>query len=360
MTAGSSVDGTSPTPQHGPSPAFSVIIVNYNGGDYLSAALESLKQQTCRDFEVILIDNASKDGSVDGLDLSGLPQARLIRNADNLGFAAANNQAAHLARGRWLALLNPDATAAPDWLEQLQRAFREFPGCRVFASTQYALEEDTLLDGTGDAYLIFGIPWRGGHGHSISRLPETGHCFSPCGAAAVYDRDLFLSLGGFDERFFCYCEDVDIGFRLQLEGEPCIFVRDAAIHHAGSAISGRYSFFSAYHGTRNRIWTYAKNMPAVLLLATLPAHVAISIYLILRSATLGCFKATLKGTWDGLAGLPEIVLEPRWKAPARKVSLWSLARSMAWNPLRLHRRKPHIRLLGTPTLTEELVAEPAG
>lgn len=320
---------------------FSVIIVNFNGGGYLAAAVESLKCQSLNNFELILVDNASTDGSADSLDLSCFKQVHFVKNSENLGFAGANNQAAKLAQGRWLALLNPDATAAPDWLEQLHHASNQHPRCRVFASTQYSLHEDDILDGTGDSYLIIGVPWRGGYGHPVSVLPETGHCFSPCGAAAMYDRDLFLRIGGFDERFFCYCEDVDIGFRLQLAGEPCLFVREAAIYHAGSAISGRYSYFSAYHGTRNRIWTYFKNMPAILLLLTVPAHFVVSIYLIGRSVFTGSFKATARGTWDGLIGLPQILNDGRWRTHRRRVSLWRLSRTMAWNPLRMNRRLPH-------------------
>ena len=130
---------------------FSVIIVNFNGGGYLAAAVESLKCQSLNNFELILVDNASTDGSADSLDLSCFKQVQFVKNSENLGFAGANNQAAKLAQGRWLALLNPDATAAPDWLEQLHHASNQHPRCRVFASTQYSLHEDDILDGTGDS-----------------------------------------------------------------------------------------------------------------------------------------------------------------------------------------------------------------
>lgn len=350
MTRVSEATDTPSSKTEAKGPDFSVIIVNYNGGNYLQAAVDSLKKQTFQNFELIVIDNASQDGSADRLDLSGLTQAQLVRNADNTGFAAANNQAAKLAHGRWLALLNPDATAALDWLEQLHLAAQRFPDCRVFACTQYSLDEEGILDGTGDAYLVLGVPWRGGFGHPVSRLPETGLCFSPCGAGAIYDRNLFLSIDGFDERYFCYCEDVDIGFRLQLMGEPCVFVKEAAIHHAGSAISGRHSAFSSYHGTRNRIWTYFKNMPLSLLLLTLPAHLLISVYLILRSTMIGCFVPTLRGTWHGFRNALAIRASHSWKTVDRKVSVWALSRTMAWNPFTMNRRLPHVRPLEARTV----------
>ncbi|MEZ6011357.1 MAG: glycosyltransferase family 2 protein [Hyphomonas sp.] len=329
-------------------PEFSVIIVNYNGGEYVCEAVRSLAAQTIRNFEVIVLDNASTDGSTEKIDFSGVPSAQLIRHEENLGFAAANNAGARMANGRWLALLNPDAVAEPDWLENVIAATRRYPDCRVFASAQYDLVHPELIDGAGDAYLVFGIPWRGGFGHTASHMPGEGECFSPCGAAAIYDRGLFLAHGGFDERYFCYCEDSDLGFRMQREGERCVFLPDAIVHHAGSAISGRHSAFSAYHGTRNRIWTYIKNMPLPLLLPTLPVHIALSVYLIFRSILTGCFLPTLRGTRDGICGLPGLMADPRWRQKDLKIPVWSLARKMAWNPLTLNRRAPDVRPMEAP------------
>ncbi|WP_273184642.1 glycosyltransferase family 2 protein [Hyphomonas adhaerens] len=325
-----------------PSVEFSVIIVNFNGGDYLQKAIDSLAGQTNRQFEVIVLDNNSADGSMDGLDTSGLPHVQILRESENHGFAKGNNLAAEKARGRWLVLLNPDAAATPDWLSKLGDAARQYPDCRVFACTQLDMHSEGILDGTGDAYLVFGFPWRGSFGKPRPALPPTGLCFSPCGAAAMYDRDVFLKHGGFDERFFCYCEDVDLGFRFQREGLACIFVHDAVVEHAGSAISGSISGFAAYHGTRNRIWTYFKNMPGLALWPTLPGHALLSLYLILRGLLNGTFVPVLRGTWHGFRDLPRILSDRRWRSD-RSLSVWALTRTMAWNPLRLSLRQPHIR-----------------
>ena len=204
-------------------PFFSVLIVNYNAGDLLQDAINSLKTQSFTDFEVVLVDNDSSDGSIDNLNVSGLPAIRVMRAKENHGFARGNNIAADAATGEWLALLNPDAIAAPDWLAQIKRATERHQDCRVFACGQINMDEPELLDGAGDAYFAFGIPWRGGFEHPVSELPKKDSlCFSPCGASAVYKRDLFVSIGGFDERFFCYCEDVDLGMRLQLSDEKCV------------------------------------------------------------------------------------------------------------------------------------------
>lgn len=327
-------------------PDQTVIIVNYNGGDFIQRAIASLRGQTSQDFELIIVDNASTDGSADTIDLAGLPSTRLIKMDENLGFAAGNNRAAEVARGTWLVLMNPDVVAEPDWLEQLQSARKRHPATKAFASTQFSLDDPALLDGAGDAYLAFGFPWRGGFGHPRAILPVEGECFSPCGAAMMIKADLFRHLNGFDERFFCYCEDVDLGYRLQLMGENCIFVPNARVAHAGSAVSGRHSVFSIYHGTRNRLWTYAKNTPAPLLILTLPVHLALTAYLLVRSPAIGRFGATWRGLMDGLSGLPRIRSASPWKLKHTSFSWGELLRSMAWNPWLMSSRKPHVRSLG--------------
>ncbi len=323
---------------------FSVIIVNYNGGDYLKGAIDSLSQQTVRDFEVFVVDNASRDGSMDFLfETAPHFPIELMPQTENLGFAAANNLAAQKARGDWLVLLNPDAVAAPDWLNRLAAAAHRYPGVKSFASAQYDLHNPELLDGAGDAYLGIGFAWRGGFGHPAENLPAEGECFSPCGAGAMIDRKRFLQLGGFDERFFCYCEDVDLGYRMRLAGERCVFVPDAIIHHAGSAITGRASAFAVTHGTRNRLWTYIKNTPLRLLIVTAPFHIALTCFFLIRGLMTGRHATTWEGLWQGITGMGPFLSERRQLRTERQVHLWDLIRAMCWNPLMLSQRKAHIR-----------------
>lgn len=327
-------------------PFFSVLIVNYNGGEFLAGALKSLEQQTFRDFEVILVDNNSTDGSIDRLDTAGLPHFTLLAQSENLGFAGGNNLAAKSARGKWLALLNPDAEAEPDWLEKVAQATAQFPECVHFACAQYTLGHPERLDGAGDSYLIFGIPWRGGYGLPSSVLPARGLCFSPCGASAIIRADMFRQYNGFDERLFCYCEDVDLGFRMQLAGHPCVFLPEAIIHHAGGGLSDKVSNFATFHGTRNRIWVYWKNMPPLMLALTLPGHVAISLYLLMRGFMRRNQETTWKGMSAGVRGAAAMRAPgSSWAPPKRTVSLWQLARTMAWNPFRISHRFPHVRPL---------------
>lgn len=324
-------------------PFFSVIVVNYNAGELLQDAINSLKKQSFRDFEVLIVDNDSQVKPLENLDTTGLPEIRVLREKTNHGFAKGNNLAAQHANGKWLALLNPDATADENWLAEIRTATIKHDACRVFACGQINMDEPELLDGAGDAYFAFGIPWRGGFERPISELPnQDSHCFSPCGASAVYERELFLEIGGYDERFFCYCEDVDLGMRLQLSEEKCVFLPDAIIHHKGSALSGRYSYFTMYHGFRNRTWTYLKNMPLSVLVLTLPGHIALMLYIYMRNRGHADLTGMRRGMWHGLKQGWSMRWQDDYTVKPTRKAIWNLIRSMAWNPVRLSQRGVHV------------------
>ena len=285
-----------------------LIIVNWNSWDVLSRSLEKLQAQTHRDFSVVVVDNASEAPAPDGL-LSRYPYVTLIENRSNLGFAAANNQAIGLlADAEWIALLNPDAFPEPDWLERLMEAVRENPGCAMFASRQLTEGDDALLDGDGDACHVSGLVWREGYGRRVDMADdEPREVFSPCAAAALYRRDALVSAGGFDEDFFCYVEDVDLGFRLRLTGHRCLLVPRAMVHHMGSATTGgRRSDFSVYHGHRNIVWNFVKNMPGILFWTCLPLHVAVNAAAVGVYVLRGQGRVILKAKRDALAGLPKM------------------------------------------------------
>lgn len=320
------MDGEPETP-----PDITVVIVNYNGGDYLRGCLASLAAQTFTNFETIVVDNASTDGSLDRI-VEKPARLTLLKQASNLGFAGGNNVGARAGRGKWLALLNPDAEAAPDWLEAMMRAVAQRPTHRMIACLQVSLHDAAKLDGAGDCYLAYGYAWRGGFGHPVSGAPPAGECFAPCGAAALYPRDVFLDSGGFDERYFCYHEDVDIAFRLRLQGERCQYVPDARVRHAGSAISGRSSAFSVFHGVRNGVWTYVKNMPGGLLLLTSPVWFVGSLMLLARGALRGVFAPTWRGFVAAFAGIGPMLAARKQVRARRTVSVAHLAAAFIWNP----------------------------
>lgn len=323
-------------------PDFSVLIVNYNGGAYVQGAIDSLKAQTHRSFEVILLDNASSDGSVDKLDMSGLPSVTLLRESRNHGFARGNNLAASVAKGKWLALLNPDAAARPDWLAQVLSGTERYPDVDSFACTQLRMNDESLLDGAGDNYLVCGIPWRGGYGRPATELPTEGDCFSACGASAVFRRRTFTSLGGFDERLFCFCEDVDLGFRLRLAGGNCVFLPGAIVAHAGGGLSSKVSGFAVCYGTRNRLWVYLKCMPLPILLLTIPGHIALTIAILLRGLMTGRAAPAWRGLKNALGDLGPVWEARRQIQAQRTVTTRALLGAMVWNPLKMLRRQTYV------------------
>lgn len=222
------------------------------------------------------------------------------------------------------------------------------PGVTSFACTQLWMHDEAKLDGAGDNYLGFGIPWRGGYHRPVTELPTEGRCFSPCGASAVYHRETFLAAGGFDERLFCFCEDVDLGFRLRLEGGTCVFLPDAVVSHAGGGLSEKVSGFAVRYGTRNRLWVYLKCMPMPLLIATLPGHFALTIAILLRGLMTGRFDDAVKGLGDALRGLGPVWEQRRVVQAHRTASLGSLARAMVWNPLKMLGRRIAVRPVSSP------------
>lgn len=326
-------------------PKVSVVVVAYNSADTLADCLKHLAAQTFRNFELILVDNASPQGEAQPA-AAGFPGARLIENTDNLGFAAAVNQGAKAARGHWLVLLNPDAFAEPDWLEALLRTARRRPGYRAFTSRQLMDDDPAILDGLGDVMSGPCIPYRGGYMTPDPKDTPEGEVFSPCGGAMMIETRLFLDLGGFDESFFCYCEDVDLGYRLQLAGESTLVVPEAVVRHVGSASSGGpKSEFAVFHGTRNRFWVLVKDTPALLLPVVLPLHVLAVILIATRPANRDRAPAMWRGLRAGLKDLPRVLRTRKAVQARRRASTWAVARAMTWNPRDLRGRRPVIRPL---------------
>ena len=328
-------------------PFFSVIIVNYNGGEFLQKAINSLVSQTFDNFEVWIVDNGSKDSSMRLLDLSSLPNSNVVMVGRNAGFAEGNNIAAKRANGDWLALLNADAIASNNWLEVLANTIEQYPSYSMIASVQHRIVELERLDGVGDNYSAFGYPWRGGFMWPVSKTPNRGECFSPCGASAAYKRSTFLEHGGFDESYFCFVEDVDLGFRMRLAGEHCLFEPSAVVRHFGGGLSEEKSEFSVFHGIRNSVWTYFGNMPTVALYITFPGHVLMSSYLALRYVHTSYGKNVRRGLMAGWSEAWRVRRSKKEIRSAKATSNWKLLRSFAWNPFALSMKSPHIT--GIPT-----------
>ena len=337
-------------------PWIRIIIVNFNSGYYLQQCVDSLLKQTCEEYEAVIVDNASTDDSLTQLKAE-TPRIRIERSETNLGFATANNIGARDCRAPWIATLNPDTIPADNWLESLRRATVQFPNTAMFGSTQIMLSDPEILDGCGDVYSFLGIPWRGGYGHPRNAAADTGVAFSPCAAAALYARDAFVEAGGFDESFFCYLEDIDLGFRLRLMGEHCIQVHDAVVRHEGSATSGRRSHFTLFHSARNRVWVILKNMPASLLILLLPLHILATAWLLLRVHDRDWRQATLTGIRSGLANFGEIMKSRSAVQHVRRISALEIAKAFNWNINDLRQRRPDIRPIHQYAIVDREPAE---
>jgi GT2 family glycosyltransferase len=312
-----------------PLPFVSVIIVSWNSAEHLPRCLDSLSLQTFQHFEVILVVNGSQQGIV-GLEEKYPALALHVEQlASNQGFAVANNIGARLARGRWLALLNADAFPKPDWLEKLLDAARRHPEFSFFSSRQLQFAQPDILDGAGDEYHISGLAWRRLYNHPAQHYGlQEEEVFSACAAAAMYSREEFLQVGGFDESYFAYFEDVDVGFRLRLAGGRCLYVHEAEVCHVGSASSGKTSDFVRYHGHRNMVWTFFKNMPSYLFWWYLPLHIATNFFFAFSFLLKGEGAAVLRAKLAAFYRLPAIIRKRRQIQETRKISVREVWKAM--------------------------------
>jgi GT2 family glycosyltransferase len=312
----------------GPQLKVSVVIVNWNGERFLDRCLSALLAQTVAPHEIILIDNASTDASL--VIARRFPSVRVLVQNENLGFARGNNLAiaAVSAESQWIVTLNPDAFAEPNYLEALLAAAGANLGFDFFASKLVNAADTTLLDGEGDAYHLSGRVWRIGHGVPAPSLSEpVREVFSPCAAAAMYRRSDLLELGGFDEDYFCYSEDVDLGFRLRLADYRCLYVPAAVAHHVGSGTTGsQHSDFAVYHGHRNLVWTFVKNMPGALFWLMLPLHVVLNLVSIIWFALRGQGAIIIRAKRDALSGVPRMWRKRKQIQKARVASIWGIWR----------------------------------
>jgi GT2 family glycosyltransferase len=312
----------------------SVVIITYQTEPGEVDAYAGLAAQRTPPDEVVVLDNG-------GPCAAPAPPAgarQLPSPGRNLGFAIGCNRAAAATQGDWIVFLNPDARPAPDWIEALHRAQRALPGVAAIGSLQRMDDADGRLDGVGDAYHVSGLCWRQGYGKVLAPdriVRAASRAFAACAAAAAYRRDAFMALGGFDEDFFCYCEDVDLSFRMRLRGLDVAIACDAVVTHRGSVSSGgRRSDFALYHGHRNMVWVFVKNVPGWLFWALLPLHLMANLATIVRFTVQGRGGVILRAKRDAIRGLPRMWAKRRQIQRERTVSAWSILRRMRWSLVR--------------------------
>jgi GT2 family glycosyltransferase len=275
-------------------PEISLIIVNWNGKHLLEDCLGSLRRQTFRDFETILVDNGSSDGSCEYVR-SCFPEVQRIELAENRGFAGGNLAGYERTRGDLIVLLNNDTEAHPQWLEELWMASQLFRNAGSFASKMMYFDDRNRIENCGFNLGIAGTTVELGRGEPDGELwGESREVFGACGGAVGYRRAMLEEIGFLDPDFFMVYEDVDLSFRAQLHGYRCRYVPNAIVYHRYRATLGATSERQVFYSQRNIEFVYFKNMPRGLMLRSAPARLLYEIGAALHFAEIGAGGAFLR------------------------------------------------------------------
>jgi GT2 family glycosyltransferase len=242
--------------------ATTVVVPNWNGRQWLPACLDALARQRRLPAEVIIVDNGSRDGSLEYAE-SRSPElpVRVLKLGVNTGFAHAANRGIESSRTELVAVINTDVVLADDWLQRMEAALRDSPGAGSVACKMLSLRDPTRVYDAGDILRRDGAcEQRGRFLPDDGRWDEPGEIFGACAGAAVYRRSAVLGVGGFDERYFAYLEDVDLALRLRLAGWSCRYQPVVALH-AGEGSSAQLA--GGHHAlvTRNTVFLVAKSFP---------------------------------------------------------------------------------------------------
>lgn len=280
-----------------------VIIPNYNGKHFMQPCLRSLEKQTCMDFQILVVDNCSTDGSLEYM-AEYYPDIEVLALDKNYGFSRAVNVGIRHASTPYVILLNNDTTVEEHYIEEMIRAIERSPRIFSVSSKMIQMYHPDLIDSAGDLYTLMGWGVCRGTGRPVTNYTEADDIFTACAGAAIYRRSVFLEIGFFDEAHFAYLEDIDIGYRARIYGYRNTYCPTALVHHVGSGTSGsKYNSFKVKLSARNSIWLNYKNMPLLqLLLNALPLLLG---YLVkaMFFFKIGFGKDYLSGLKEGLRGI---------------------------------------------------------
>jgi GT2 family glycosyltransferase len=314
-------------PRHsdGRTPQLTVAVLSYDGRHLLEVILPSLVAQRFRDFEVVVVDNGSTDGTEAWLRAQW-PEIELIRLPQNVGVTPALNVCAGAGRGELVGLFNNDLELDPDCLGELVGALRANPSAGWASTKLLNFQRRDVIDGAGDVFTWSGTAGRRGHGErDVGQYDDPCAIFGACGGAAVYRRSALQRVGPFDEDFFAYYEDVDWNLRAQLAGFDCRYVPTAIAYHMGSATTGGGATdFAQYHMWRNAIWVLAKDLPAAALARHAPrlaVHQAANLALAIKGRTV---RLWLSAVIDALRGIPKMLRKRRAVQASRSIDLRAL------------------------------------
>ncbi len=301
-------------------PLVSIIIPNWNGRHHLDSCLSSLQNQTFSDFEVILVDNNSSDGSREYVRES-FPEVRLVELESNLGFTGGCNAGLDVAQGEIIVLLNNDTEADANWLSSLIETFEKDAGIGIVATKILLFDRRDHIHSAGDIYSIDGIPNnRGVWQEDLGQYDDEEEIFSACGAAAAYRRSMIDEIGFLDDDFYFSCEDVDLGWRAHLAGWKVRYAPKAIVYHKLKATGG--SVTGSYYDGRNFLYLIWKNYPWSLLKRHLPVIIQAQLSITwdaLKAWRGEAARARLRGQAAGLIGFFKIYPKRRQIQTSRRL-----------------------------------------
>lgn len=298
-------------------PTVSIIITNWNGQKWLAGCFQALEAQTYPDFEIILVDDGSTDGSADWV-AENYPAVRLIRQAEHLGFAGANNVGIRAAEGRYIVALNNDTRPEPAWLAEMVAGLTG-PDIGMVAAQILIWDDPSLLDSAGIEVDWAGFGWNRGWRQPVHTANKPEEVFGPCAAAALYRREMLAEIGLFDEDYYTYYEDVDLAWRARRAGWRCWYMPTARLLHHHSATGGRGSPRKIFFLSRNKIYTILKNYSWFDLFWAWPLLLGYDILSALFQLIHTRSLAPVRGRWQAIRSAPRMLA--RRKKAARRVWL---------------------------------------
>ena len=279
----------------------SVIIPNFNGIAFLDTVLNSLEGQSMNDFEVILVDNGSTDGSC-SFTAANYPWVHILELPDNFGFCRAVNEGIRASKAPYVLLLNNDTEVTENFVEEMLAAIKRHRKAFSCGARMVQYHDRDRLDDAGNYYCALGWSFARGRGRDIHAFEKEEKVFAACAGAAIYRKKILEQIGLFDEEHFAYLEDVDIGYRARIYGYENWYAPEAVVYHVGSGTSGsRYNQFKTRYSSRNNVYLVYKNMPFLQILLNLPFLAAGFVVKFLFFAVKGMGREYLAGIKNGFS-----------------------------------------------------------
>lgn len=301
-------------------PCVSVIILTWNGRHYLDDCLNALKAQSFHDFETILVDNGSTDGTC-AYVRRAFPWVRLLELPANIGFAGGNNRGLREAAGDFIVTLNNDTRVEPGFLEQLMKAVGSDPKTGMVAAKMLNFFQTDRIDSLGIYPTTAGVGSNRGIGETdTGRYDQQTDIFGPCAGAALYRRSMLDETGFFDADFFAYYEDLDLAWRARLAGWKAVTAPKALVYHVHSATAGRMSNFTVYQTHRNKWYVIIKNWPFSLIIRNLPLIIVYDAAALLLATVKGKMIPALRARLCFLTEIPRLLRKRKKVMALRKIT----------------------------------------